>query len=606
MEDFYYQLVDAKGNPVSTVDAVSLEKNKKVFHFRDAIWQNWKDSQRMHGVAAGELLVYANEAALEADIAANKPLTGLKPGRKVDTLGDTDDDHPILIVVPERGQATTSVRRNTATIDRTVTLDGVNLNGFYLHRIPLLTELNQLLNDNQVVVVASPAGSGKTSLFQLLSRERENCVRVSCLASGFNFETFVSALGGGKLFDGRHEYLLDATSHYLIWLDDAQATYNNIKAWASLVKDVIVKFPRLRLVISATHLLEGQQESPVELASLRRLKREDFRISSQEALDMLRAPPPFGLPNGYGTQLIENIIINESNGLIAAVRLSIDAIKQRFVKNALPPPETNIVQYYFSQDFLPEVNRCFGSKQSAPVDSGLRTFLQQCLICPDDLEKPTFEDDKTTDHLSLLMKVGLLVEVVSNKFAFSSPLAKRYYCRWLFPKRSPSAPANLKVLMKQAISDMSSAILRSSSPGGVDFPKEATFQHLFMQSLAASTPPSCAICPELSTVFPERGEEPSERIAGAIDFYLNGQLRWGVELLRKGDKIGKHMDRFSPSGPYHPLRVNDYVVVDFRQGSFSARVDRYEHRLSVFFAPGDFSSCQFVFGHDAPLILNLS
>ncbi|KAI9089852.1 hypothetical protein DFS34DRAFT_673037 [Phlyctochytrium arcticum] len=592
MEDFYYQLVDAKGNPVSTVDAVSLEKNKKVFHFWDAIWQNWKDSQRMHGVAAGELLVYANVEAIKADKDEPEPKHFIDPRGKVDTLKDTEEN-PLLIVVPERVQPTTSVRRNTATIDRTVTLDGVNLNGFYLHRIPLLTELNQLLNDNQVVVVASPAGS-------------ENCVRVSCLASGFNFETFVSALGGGKLFDGRHEYLLDATSHYLIWLDDAQATYNNIKAWASLVKDVIVKFPRLRLVISATHLLEGQQESPVELASLRRLKREDFRISSQEALDMLRAPPPFGLPNGYGTQLIENIIINESDGLIAAVRLSIDAIKQRFVKNALPPPETNIVQYYFSQDFLPEVNRCFGSKQSAPVDSGLRTFLQQCLICPDDLEKPTFEDDKTADHLSLLMKVGLLVEVGSIKFAFSSPLAKRYYCRWLFPKRSPSAPANLKVLMKQAISDMSSAILRSSSPGGVDFPKEATFQHLFMQSLAASTPPSCAICPELSTVFPERGEEPSERIAGAIDFYLNGQLRWGVELLRKGDKSGKHMDRFSPSGPYHPLRVNDYVVVDFRQGSFSARVDRYEHRLSVFFAPGDFSSCQFVFGHDAPLILNLS
>ncbi|KAI9088014.1 hypothetical protein DFS34DRAFT_481419 [Phlyctochytrium arcticum] len=160
--------------------------------------------------------------------------------------------------------------------------------------------------------------------------------------------------------------------------------------------------------------------------------------------------------------------------------------------------------------------------------------------------------------------------------------------------------------MRKAISGLSGSLLYQSTRDDLGFPKEATFQHLLMNSLAASTPPSCAICPELSTVFPAHGEEPSERIAGAIDFYLNGDLRWGVELLRKGDKIGGHMDRFSPSGPYHALRVNEYVVVDFRQGSFSKKIERYKHRLSVFFSSGNFSSCQFVYGNEDPLILKLS
>ncbi|KAJ1564934.1 hypothetical protein HK096_005462, partial [Nowakowskiella sp. JEL0078] len=47
---------------------------------------------------------------------------------------------------------------------------------------------------------------------------------------------------------------------------------------------------------------------------------------------------------------------------------------------------------------------------------------------------------------------------------------------------------------------MSSSVLRNSTVEG--FPKEATFQHLLMNSLARFTPPHCSICPELSKIFP--------------------------------------------------------------------------------------------------------
>lgn len=102
------------------------------------------------------------------------------------------------------------------------------------------------------------------------------------------------------------------------------------------------------------------------------------------------------------------------------------------------------------------------------------------------------------------------------------------------------------------------------------FPKEAVFQHLFMEGLARFASPECYICPELSRIFPN-DTQPGEliytvyklkiiafysnnvstciegAIDGEIDLYLNGSLRWGIELSVNGIGIGEHMARVSES-----------------------------------------------------------
>jgi hypothetical protein len=50
-------------------------------------------------------------------------------------------------------------------------------------------------------------------------------------------------------------------------------------------------------------------------------------------------------------------------------------------------------------------------------------------------------------------------------------------------------------------------------------------------------------------------------INGAIDFFLNSSLRWGIEMLVSGDGIGEHLSSFNPpGGKYVALDVNDYAV----------------------------------------------
>lgn len=141
---------------------------------------------------------------------------------------------------------------------------------------------------------------------------------------------------------------------------------------------------------------------------------------------------------------------------------------------------------------------------------------------------------------------------------------------------------------------MSATVLRQSTVGG-DLTKEAAFQQLFLQGLAFSTSFDCSFCPELSKIFPKESN-----IAGEVDFYLNGRLRWGIELLVNGVGVGEHLNRFSPNGKYSALAVNDYSVVDFR-GNASGQptnVDLFSKRISVFFKTGDYTVARCLIGQD--------
>jgi hypothetical protein len=157
---------------------------------------------------------------------------------------------------------------------------------------------------------------------------------------------------------------------------------------------------------------------------------------------------------------------------------------------------------------------------------------------------------------------------------------------------------------------MSSNLLKNSSVAG-DFPKEAVFQHLFMEGLAAFTPPSCCICQELSKIFPATTNPNTQQtIPGEIDFYLNSSLRWGIELLVNGDGIGEHISRFTPpNGKYVALAVSDYTVVDIRRNSTGrpTNISRHSNRITVFFKNDDYSIANCIFGLDnAPVLISLS
>jgi hypothetical protein len=223
------------------------------------------------------------------------------------------------------------------------------------------------------------------------------------------------------------------------------------------------------------------------------------------------------------------------------------------------------------------------------------TFLKRCYALPEHLpESGRARIIDTILHSNAESKVDdVLLEpyiragILGRTGDFACVGATWFYNRNCFPHRAFSVPSSLDDLVRLSVASLSASRLKRSSVDG--FPKEAAFQHFFNEAMSTHLTIDNFLIPELNTwAMNPNGEE----ISGELDFYINGQLQWCLELLRKGDKIGERLARFYPhEGKYREVASREFLVVDCRGPKLGsgARID--EDRCTLYFEE-DFSKCR--------------
>ena len=288
-------------------------------------------------------------------------------------------------------------------------------------------------------------------------------------------------------------------------------------------------------------------------------------------------------------------------GLIGALRMGVIGIEARFRPSDSNVSEKALLEYILSHSFTNLMTRCFSDGHKKPTSDSLRLFLRKCIVMPSIMGMPN-ENEEDGNFILHLQKTGILTPSVNGHISFTSPVARRFYADFLFTHRADVNPKSVCQLLQNAIQSLSPESLRKAAVTR-NFPKEAVFQHMMWEALTLCTTAESSICAELSAKFPASGEEnsPFEYITGALDFYVDGDLRWGIELLVNGNDIKEHMERFQePNGKYVPLQLNDYAIVDFRVNSSGepTAIVRHEKRISVFFKENDYSQAKCIFGMD--------
>lgn len=142
-------------------------------------------------------------------------------------------------------------------------------------------------------------------------------------------------------------------------------------------------------------------------------------------------------------------------------------------------------------------------------------------------------------------------------YFFASSL-HRWFVEWKLCDTVPAIPFetdNLLQFVVRVISNFSPRLLstkRRIGPGCIQRRPEAQYQDEFYRC--------CHKCSNGSLVtFPEFGTAK-----GRVDFYIPAK-KWGVELLRDGDRLAQHSGRFSQSGSYGTtLALSDYIILDCR------------------------------------------
>lgn len=107
-------------------------------------------------------------------------------------------------------------------------------------------------------------------------------------------------------------------------------------------------------------------------------------------------------------------------------------------------------------------------------------------------------------------------------------------------------------------------------------PPEAQFQDEFYCALQSILGHGHRISSELS-----RSDK------GRIDFLITG-TRWGIELLRDGDRLTEHCERFMHNGAYHQWIANgwmhDWIILDCTHKS----PNKYSESMSIHFSIKEF------------------
>ena len=462
----------------------------------------------------------------------------------------------------------------------------------HLKREKLVKDIYNIAKTSQYVVIGSPAGTGKTSLIQLLveklQKENAHVIRLG-MSSLHDAGYFMNKLIA-KGVDPSDPMELQKLENTWLLLDDAQRTYDQKynPFWESLVKDIASADAKgVFVVIAATYDI-STPESP---ACFRNLLHFTANIEEKEAKQLLDMHFfDLGISNWeqFRSTLLKLSVLQPWTDksaelpsfhigvLMAGIFFIVDR-KKRSGESELT--EETALDQIRGRGFIEHLKRCFGLDYSK-LQPEYKDRLLDAVIGRDSTGAGEIVPEDAA--LGPFVRAGVLSE--TGKFTTNA--AVWFYNDQCFPNRATEPPDSLDSLVLSIIPQLSTKRLTDTLENG--FPKEATFQHLFNEEMSKLLTFTNKVIPELNTyVEPSPGSDGT----GELDFYINGRLKWCLELLRGGDKVKKHLNRFDPvNGKYRKVPKNDYLVVDCRGPKIGRGCKASPHRCTLYFSE-DFKTC---------------
>jgi hypothetical protein len=195
----------------------------------------------------------------------------------------------------------------------------------------------------------------------------------------------------------------------------------------------------------------------------------------------------------------------------------------------------------------------------------LRKVAALALVDEAYLDNAAFADPNLVGRLVTMGMFGLQRATVDNVTVlaprWTSPLVRQAFFVHLYAQlpRPATFLGGDDYTFVQFLRASLSSIARSELRGNVAFGKTGLYkrqwQMSFYYAVARVVPHNIRISPDVGAVFGSKGY---------LDFYIDGEKQWGVELLRNGVEVAEHVGRFKSMGIYRKIPLHDFAIVDFR------------------------------------------
>ncbi|CAB4441285.1 unnamed protein product [Rhizophagus irregularis] len=607
------------GTGASYTFDINDKKNKDVVtfsHFKDAIKEKIENA-KLDGLKLWKVCIDTRnnrdkylelkKSSADTDIKTNFKGKELEPSWEIaESFRTIPKEHIHIIVQSPPPSATTDVSRDLGYLPRQgglggtllpfdmkvgSTNEGVNLSGRDRELISLRFDIiKSLINElkcKKVILVQAPPFSGKTSTAQILEEALVNApeysnhrvIRISLLwESHINWDTFGKKWKSivGISWEEWTKQCRKIPS--ILIVDEAHLIYGKDKKvsnkesadkesadqfWAT-VKSLLQEVSSIKIIMFAAYGYRSSNyaglATPVKLPETNCKSLIDINFSQGELKNYVKnyCSKCFKILNQQEVLELYEYIRKVTEGHAGLVRHILGSIENA-LKNKIDELNWKIIfKYLNSKEFdLSIYNNC----RAVPNVKSLNR--KQLELCEETYlkGKTPFSDDEDAVYL---VKTGVLMVVEDNGYlTFAAPLLKRAFFQQNYGVSSSSniIPTDLYQFIVKVFTAMcnklSGNILRETlgfgSEGRI---LEQTWQKEFYRIGTQVLGRNHFLSPEVGSVF---GCE------GKIDFYVD-KLDWAIELLRDGEDMKGHKDRFEPGGKYKEIvkYAKSIAIIDIR------------------------------------------
>jgi len=469
----------------------------------------------------------------------------------------------------------------------------------FIERNQKVQELLTFLEEHRIVLIRSSPCTGKTGMRQLIERELRKQERK--FGTLFMIQMDRSDSDSERCFenycrsvfncDWREFFKPEYTEDFTIIIDEAQIIYNKYghKFWEGIKSWIASrKTGKLKILIFAAYG-ESIDNKPVTDQSTPfvlpfSLGSDFLYFSLNETEDLVDS---FNRKNGLiSVQFIKGLptpLNTLTGGHIGIIRRIFDLIYDLWkVKQNKIVRSDDIWNVMFSIKMASYLRSFRASPQFDHLSDRCKNFLKNLLSISSEAYRINTLEEREVAHD--LMKRYILRwkdlpdgQASTEEVCFISPIIGRlaFEAYYGSPRPSSSMSNTMTEFVLNCLSAIRSDFLKENL--GTDSKGKLLERVWQMEIYRAATevlPIDCYISPDVGKFF---------GLNCIADFYVNDEKQWIIEILREGNDLKEHMERFlSPNGRYFKIPHKDYAVINFTSTEpTTLTLEKYKSHLWV-------------------------
>ncbi|CAG8774817.1 9208_t:CDS:2, partial [Cetraspora pellucida] len=436
--------------------------------------------------------------------------------------------------------------------------------------------ITKFVENNQISLLRSPPSSGTSTLGQVLRDYFESLDYDSIYISLAGISS-TQAIYDEGLFDNFWRNKVGFTWTEIskckkviyVFIDEIQIIYGNgAPFFWGRVKDLLSSesnIQNIRIVLLGTyHPTLDPQMTPVDLHTL---GLNALLLTWEEVHQLIiiyiQRHATLGSPNFNIPEPVQKAIFNLTGGHPGLCRFILTALRNQFRENGKTVEMLRYLASSYLRDGITATARAFHWIRGWNLTNDESEFIRKKLIFYQ-TSNPFPADCISYPVTKKFIKLGLFSTIDSNEqIQFSAPIMRVILSQRLFtsPVNFGSLPAKtFDEFLMRTIERMNPSKLSESFGKGYaetygNLGNNLSWQMEWYRTATTVVPEGTSISADVGAVFGS---------AGFLNFYVNGELCWGIELIREGDRLKKHAERFEQGGEYANIPLKDWAIIDFR------------------------------------------